>query len=137
MGSGIVEPLLSRLQGLNTSTNGLAFTPVDPLNNTSNTSSNSTTIMKETKDSSNESTEFSHDENKIEEFDRHSVDVENRLAFKGDDSDGNVAWNFRAAFAAACLCGLYTGMTLASQSARCFLILHEALKFHCILWEAH
>jgi len=31
VGSGIMEPLLSRLQGLNTSTNGLAFTPVDPL----------------------------------------------------------------------------------------------------------
>ena len=47
--------------------NGLAFTPVDPLNNTSNT---------------NESTEFPPDENKMEEFDRHSVDVENSLAFK-------------------------------------------------------
>jgi hypothetical protein len=37
------------------------------------------------------------------------VDVENRAAFKGDESDGKVEWNFKNLAAATFLCMLYTG----------------------------
>lgn len=37
------------------------------------------------------------------------VDINNRNAFKGDDSDGKVIWNTRSIFAAIFLAGLYTG----------------------------
>lgn len=37
------------------------------------------------------------------------VDVENRAAFKGDESDGKVEWNFKTLAAATFLCMLYTG----------------------------
>lgn len=37
------------------------------------------------------------------------VDITNRGAFKGDDSDGRVTWNLRTIFAAIFLASLYTG----------------------------
>lgn len=37
------------------------------------------------------------------------VDLENRYAFKGDDSDGKVEWTIRKLFASAFLAMLYTG----------------------------
>jgi hypothetical protein len=37
------------------------------------------------------------------------VDVENKAAFKGDESDGKVEWNFKSLAAATFLCMLYTG----------------------------
>lgn len=39
-----------------------------------------------------------------------AIDVENSAAFKGDDSDGLVEWNFRNILASIFLCMLYTGM---------------------------
>jgi hypothetical protein len=40
------------------------------------------------------------------------VDLENRYAFKGDNSDGKIDWNIRKLFAAAFLAMLYTGIIL-------------------------
>jgi hypothetical protein len=40
------------------------------------------------------------------------VDIHNRQAFKGDDSDGKIQWNIRTWFAAAFLAMLYTGKAL-------------------------
>lgn len=37
------------------------------------------------------------------------IDIHNEQAFKGDDSDGKVAWTFRTAFAACMLAMLYVG----------------------------
>ena len=37
------------------------------------------------------------------------IDVENRQAYKGDDSDGEVEWRFRNIMASIFLCMLYTG----------------------------
>lgn len=37
------------------------------------------------------------------------IDVENKAAFKGDDSDGLVEWNLRNIIASIFLCMLYTG----------------------------
>ncbi|KUJ15067.1 uncharacterized protein LY89DRAFT_720466 [Mollisia scopiformis] len=37
------------------------------------------------------------------------IDIENRAAFKGDDSEGKVVWNFKTMAAATFLCTLYTG----------------------------
>jgi hypothetical protein len=37
------------------------------------------------------------------------VDLENRHAFKGDDSDGKVEWTLKKLLACAFLCMLYTG----------------------------
>jgi hypothetical protein len=37
------------------------------------------------------------------------IDVENKHAFKGDDSDGKIDWNMRKLFASAFLAMLYTG----------------------------
>ena len=39
----------------------------------------------------------------------HHVDIENRYAFKGDDSDRKIEWTVRKLFAAAFLAMLYTG----------------------------
>lgn len=39
-----------------------------------------------------------------------SIDIENRHAFKGDDSDGKVAWTWRKLLACAFLSLLYTGL---------------------------
>lgn len=38
------------------------------------------------------------------------IDVENKHAFKGDESDGHVSWGLRQILAAIFLSGLYTGM---------------------------
>lgn len=38
------------------------------------------------------------------------IDVQNKYAVKGDDSDGKVVWSTRSIFAAVFLAGLYTGM---------------------------
>jgi MFS family permease len=38
------------------------------------------------------------------------VDIENRFAYKGDDSDGKIEWTVRKLFASAFLAMLYTGM---------------------------
>jgi hypothetical protein len=38
------------------------------------------------------------------------VDLENRYAFKGDDSDGRIEWTVRKLFASAFLAMLYTGI---------------------------
>jgi hypothetical protein len=38
------------------------------------------------------------------------VDVENKHAFKGDNSDGKIEWTVRKLFASAFLAMLYTGM---------------------------
>ena len=47
------------------------------------------------------------------------VDIENRFAFKGDDSDGKIEWNIRKLFASAFLAMLYTGTSRNIQfSAR-------------------
>jgi hypothetical protein len=43
------------------------------------------------------------------------VDLENRYAFKGDDSDGKIEWTVRKLFASAFLAMLYTG--IISQKA--------------------
>lgn len=37
------------------------------------------------------------------------VDIENKGAYMGDDSDGHVEWNFKNLAAATFLCMLYTG----------------------------
>ena len=37
------------------------------------------------------------------------VDVENKAAYKGDDSDGHIEWGFKNLAAAFFLCMLYTG----------------------------
>lgn len=39
-----------------------------------------------------------------------AIDVQNRSAFMGDDSDGKVTWGLRQIFAAVFLAGLYTGL---------------------------
>jgi hypothetical protein len=52
------------------------------------------------------------------------VDVENKAAYKGDDSDGQVEWNFRNLAAATFLCMLYTGtltQSLAVLQSAAFL----------------
>lgn len=38
-----------------------------------------------------------------------SIDVENKAAYKGDDSDGSVDWTVRNILASIFLCMLYTG----------------------------
>ncbi|KAI5357506.1 putative major facilitator transporter Str1/Tri12, major facilitator superfamily [Septoria linicola] len=51
--------------------------------------------------------------NKLEKSETHetliAVDIENHQAFKGDDSDGKVAWTWKKLLAAAFLSMLYTG----------------------------
>lgn len=46
------------------------------------------------------------------------VDIHNRQAFKGDDSDGKIHWNIRTWFAAAFLAMLYTGKQSRGLHAR-------------------
>lgn len=43
------------------------------------------------------------------------VDLANRHAFKGDDSDGKVEWTSRKLLACGFLCMLYTGMNAPTQ----------------------
>ncbi len=43
------------------------------------------------------------------------IDVENHQAFKGDDSDGKVEWNWRSITASFFLCTLYTGTFIVPQ----------------------
>ena len=38
-----------------------------------------------------------------------AIDIENKAAYKGDDSDGHVEWGFKNLAAATFLCMLYTG----------------------------
>lgn len=38
-----------------------------------------------------------------------TIDVENKRAVKGDDSDGLIDWNWKLRIAVMCLIGLYTG----------------------------
>jgi hypothetical protein len=45
------------------------------------------------------------------------VDIHNKQAFKGDDSDGKIHWNIRTWFAAAFLAMLYTGKELRGLQA--------------------
>lgn len=55
--------------------------------------------------------------NKLEKTETHetlvAVDIENHQAFKGDDSDGKVAWTWKKLLAAAFLSMLYTGKFIA------------------------
>ena len=44
------------------------------------------------------------------------VDIHNRQAFKGDDSDGKVHWTIRNWFAAAFMAMLYTGVQSNSSA---------------------
>lgn len=37
------------------------------------------------------------------------IDIENKAAYKGDDSDGSVEWNLKNIIASIFLCMLYTG----------------------------
>ena len=59
---------------------------------------------------------------KLENTLRH-VDLENRYAFKGDDSDGKIEWNIRKLFASAFLAMLYTG---TSRDSWFFTLMGEA-----------
>lgn len=47
----------------------------------------------------------------------HVVDIENKAAFKGDESDGKVEWNLKSLAAATFLCMLYTGKTRPISSS--------------------
>lgn len=53
------------------------------------------------------------DEEKLENVDTNltlaKVDLENKHAFKGDDSDGKIDWSIRKLLASAFLAMLYTG----------------------------
>lgn len=61
--------------------------------------------------------ETSHDINKLETKQTlQHVDLENRFAFKGDNSDGKIDWNIRKLFASAFLAMLYTGTCLNQTS---------------------
>lgn len=44
------------------------------------------------------------------------VDIENKAAYKGDDSDGQVEWNFMNLASATVLCMLYTGTLTESRA---------------------
>ncbi len=44
------------------------------------------------------------------------VDVENKAAYKGDDSDGHIEWGFKNLAAAFFLCMLYTGKSARPQA---------------------
>ena len=50
------------------------------------------------------------------------IDVENKLAFKGDDSDGKVEWTFMHILATFFLCMLYTGRQRSRVPSRCSYI---------------
>ena len=45
-----------------------------------------------------------------------AIDVENRGAVKGDDSDGRIDWTFKQILATLSLSGLYVGMTSGVQA---------------------
>ena len=47
-----------------------------------------------------------------------SIDVDNRHAFKGDDSDGKVKWGARSIASACFLAGLYTGELISEDDIR-------------------
>jgi hypothetical protein len=57
-----------------------------------------------------------HDLKKVATTATLAVDLENRDAVKGDDSDGQVDWSFKQIVATVCLSGLYVGM---SSIAKC------------------
>lgn len=46
------------------------------------------------------------------------VDLSNQQAYKGDDSDGKVAWTLRKLLAAGFLCMLYTGKWCTSINSK-------------------
>jgi hypothetical protein len=48
------------------------------------------------------------------EYTLQHVDLENRHAYKGDDSDGKIEWTVRKLFACAFLAMLYTGIPFSS-----------------------
>jgi hypothetical protein len=63
--------------------------------------------------SENHETGYSSPDEKNElkqELTLSKIDVENRAAFKGDNSDGAVDWTVRNILASIFLCTLYTGM---------------------------
>jgi hypothetical protein len=68
------------------------------------------------------------------------VDIENRFAFKGDDSDGKIEWNIRKLFASAFLAMLYTGTSRSSlfSARKCEAVTHTAQdrRFSFISLEA-
>ena len=45
------------------------------------------------------------------------VDMKNRSALKGDDSDGKVIWSLRSVFSAIFLAALYTGESYTAHSS--------------------
>lgn len=61
------------------------------------------------------------------------VDVENKAAFKGDQSDGKVEWNFKSLAAATFLCMLYTGKMrlrcIPTSLTQCRLPNHSLLRW--------
>ena len=67
--------------------------------------------MGELDQSSAHQTDISWDEKKGLQAERtfSKIDVENRVVYKGDDSDGAVEWTFRSIMASIFLCTLYTG----------------------------
>ena len=69
--------------------------------------------------------DVSSNREKLEEVQTHEtlipVDIHNRQAFKGDESDGKIHWTIRRWFAAAFLAMLYTGETLHFDVTTSFL----------------
>ena len=82
-----------------------------------------------------EKQEFGHEAQRIETNSMHPsdekkdltqvqtlsvVDIENKAAYKGDDSDGHVEWGFKNLAAALFLCMLYTGTSsIAAPEYQC------------------
>jgi hypothetical protein len=66
-----------------------------------------------TRDADASSGEEKHDLHQAQTLSK--IDVENKAAFKGDDSDGAVDWTFRNILASIFLCMLYTGRHLPSR----------------------
>lgn len=58
-----------------------------------------------------------HGEELKKEHTLRNVDLENRNAFKGDDSDGKIEWTVRKILASAFLAMLYTGMMFIETTA--------------------
>lgn len=52
------------------------------------------------------------------------IDIENKAAYKGDDSDGQIDWTVRNILASIFLCTLYTGMILQSTLAHSSLTIN-------------
>lgn len=78
----------------------------------------------------------------IEETDKGSadfvVDIENKRALKGDDSDGAVEWNLKTIIAALCLGALYTGEWTFSKrncDRNSILTPSQARKLSSTFWE--